>query len=122
LRVGQPIDRKFAYQSPSHRGRCKARRFSASGQHGRLMICTIFSAAGNVHAEVPFLGVTLPGSDLDWKFETIPQLGLNGRTVPLARGQALGGSSVISAYFLPLSSLLGYSHFVRFTDMEPWLE
>ncbi|WP_247004732.1 GMC family oxidoreductase N-terminal domain-containing protein [Halosolutus gelatinilyticus] len=36
------------------------------------------------------------GSELDWKFETEPQPGMNGRTIDWPRGKALGGSSVIN--------------------------
>ncbi|KAF9003558.1 hypothetical protein BDQ17DRAFT_1208157, partial [Cyathus striatus] len=39
---------------------------------------------GNVNTEVPFLNVTLPGSDIDWKFTTVPQKGLNGHSAPCA--------------------------------------
>ncbi|KAF8988410.1 hypothetical protein BDQ17DRAFT_1393405 [Cyathus striatus] len=43
-----------------------------------------------------FRSVALSGSDLDWKFTTVPQKGLNGRSIPCARGMVLGGSSVIN--------------------------
>ncbi|MDJ1434407.1 GMC family oxidoreductase N-terminal domain-containing protein [Halostagnicola sp. A-GB9-2] len=36
------------------------------------------------------------GSELDWKFDTEPQPGMNGRTIDWPRGKALGGSSVIN--------------------------
>ena len=37
------------------------------------------------------------GSDLDWCYSTVPQLGLNGRSLPIARGKVLGGSSSLNA-------------------------
>ncbi|CAF9941351.1 MAG: hypothetical protein ALECFALPRED_009078 [Alectoria fallacina] len=40
-------------------------------------------------------GETL-GSDYDWQFETIPQPGLNGRSVQWPRGRVLGGSSALN--------------------------
>ena len=40
---------------------------------------------------------TLPDSDLDWKYHTVPQPGLNGRVIPWPRGKTLGGSSSINA-------------------------
>lgn len=36
------------------------------------------------------------GSEYDWKFETVPQAGVNGRTLPWARGRVLGGSSALN--------------------------
>ncbi len=33
---------------------------------------------------------------LDWGYRSVPQMGLNGRTVYFARGRALGGSSIVN--------------------------
>lgn len=41
------------------------------------------------------LGETL-FSEYDWQFETTPQPGLNGRTLPWNRGKVLGGSSALN--------------------------
>lgn len=50
----------------------------------------------NEHVDTPgWYGSTL-GTSLDWKFETIPQSGLNGRTIPWARGKAVGGTSLLN--------------------------
>ncbi|KAI4257434.1 MAG: hypothetical protein L6R42_005669, partial [Xanthoria sp. 1 TBL-2021] len=35
-------------------------------------------------------------TEYDWQFTTVPQPGLNGRTVPWARGKVLGGSSALN--------------------------
>ena len=39
----------------------------------------------------------LAGSELDWKFQTVPQAHLNNRSVPNNAGRALGGGSSINA-------------------------
>lgn len=39
---------------------------------------------------------TLGDEKLDWCLETVPQPGLDGRRVPLPRGKALGGTSMIN--------------------------
>jgi choline dehydrogenase-like flavoprotein len=36
------------------------------------------------------------GSDYDWRFATIPQPGLNGRSLPWPRGRVLGGTSALN--------------------------
>ncbi|KAI0339212.1 aryl-alcohol oxidase-like protein [Trametopsis cervina] len=54
------------------------------------------SPDGNLATEVPFLGTSLPGSSIDWNYTTTPQPGLNGRSIELARGKVLGGSSVMN--------------------------
>ncbi|KAL8710761.1 MAG: hypothetical protein Q9220_004779 [cf. Caloplaca sp. 1 TL-2023] len=40
-------------------------------------------------------GETL-GTEYDWQFSTVPQPGLNGRSIPWARGKVLGGSSALN--------------------------
>ncbi|KZV84012.1 alcohol oxidase [Exidia glandulosa HHB12029] len=41
-----------------------------------------------------YFGRTI-GSDIDWKFETVPQPGLNGRKLLMSRGKVLGGTSAV---------------------------
>lgn len=36
------------------------------------------------------------GSQYDWKFETVPQAGLNGRKLAWPRGKVLGGTSALN--------------------------
>lgn len=45
----------------------------------------------------PVAWPTLLGTEVDWAFTSVPQVGLGGRTVPYPRGKALGGSSAINA-------------------------
>lgn len=47
--------------------------------------------------QIPVLFHRMFGSELDWNFETVPQERLDGRRIPIPRGKALGGSSVIHA-------------------------
>ncbi|KAJ3500902.1 hypothetical protein NLJ89_g9582 [Agrocybe chaxingu] len=44
----------------------------------------------------PFLGITLPGTSVNWNYTSTPQEGLNNRILRYARGHVLGGSSSIS--------------------------
>ncbi|KIO26242.1 GMC oxidoreductase, partial [Tulasnella calospora MUT 4182] len=53
---------------------------------------------GDDRVDIPGnFGKTLRDEVLDWRFETVPQPGLGGRKVPLPRGKALGGTSVINS-------------------------
>jgi len=54
------------------------------------------AASGDGAVEFPGLAGRALGSDLDWKFETVPQAGLGGRVVPWGRGKVLGGSSALN--------------------------
>ena len=37
-------------------------------------------------------------ASLSWNFQTVPQAGLNGRTIDYNRGRVVGGSSSISTF------------------------
>ncbi|KAJ0117388.1 hypothetical protein J7T55_003802 [Diaporthe amygdali] len=50
----------------------------------------------NERVDIPgWFGTTL-GTELDWQFETTPQAGLGGRTLPWPRGKGLGGTSLLN--------------------------
>lgn len=74
-----------------------ANRLSASGKHTVALL-----EAGGTHRSplvtIPFnLGVVVTSGLKNWRFQTVPQEGLNGRTGYQPRGKALGGSSSINA-------------------------
>ncbi|PYI29876.1 choline dehydrogenase [Aspergillus indologenus CBS 114.80] len=51
---------------------------------------------------IPVFYAALLESDADWKFQSLPQPGLNGRVLGLNQGKALGGSSSLNAHvFVP---------------------
>jgi choline dehydrogenase-like flavoprotein len=53
-------------------------------------------ATGNRAVDLPGLAGQALGSELDWKFRTVPQPGLGGREAPWARGKVVGGSSALN--------------------------
>ena len=57
---------------------------------------TITSDVGNVGIQIPFLGVSLPQTPIDWNYTTTRQLGAGLRSIPYTRGKVLGGSSCLS--------------------------
>ncbi|KAF8872219.1 aryl-alcohol-oxidase from pleurotus Eryingii [Mucidula mucida] len=61
-----------------------------------LVIEAGINNAGILDAEVPFLATRLPGTSVDWNYTTVPQAGLNGRTLHIERGFVLGGSSTVN--------------------------
>ena len=50
------------------------------------------------------------GSSLDWGYSTAPQPGLLGRSMPIARGKVLGGSSSINAMVYMRGNPRDYDH------------
>ncbi|KAK3307250.1 putative choline dehydrogenase [Chaetomium strumarium] len=53
-------------------------------------------AFGDGSVDLPGVAGVALGTALDWQFHTVPQTGLDGRTVPWARGKVLGGSSALN--------------------------
>lgn len=64
-----------------------------------LVIEAGISNVGILPTEVPFLATSLvPFTPQNWNFTTVPQEGLQGRSITYPRGKLLGGSSSISTY------------------------
>ncbi|WP_299490616.1 GMC family oxidoreductase N-terminal domain-containing protein [uncultured Shewanella sp.] len=73
-----------------------AKRLSENSQHQVLLV----EAGGKdnwhwIHIPVGYL-YTLGNPKTDWCYQTVPQVGLNGRVIPYARGRVLGGCSSIN--------------------------
>ena len=49
---------------------------------------------------VPGLGTGLANTRYDWNYTSIPQLGLDNRSLSIQRGYILGGTSSVSEYLL----------------------
>ncbi|KIJ38730.1 GMC oxidoreductase, partial [Sphaerobolus stellatus SS14] len=47
---------------------------------------------GILNMQVPAFSGRLTNTQYDWNFTTVPQVGLNGRSLAYARGHVLGGS------------------------------
>ncbi|ORY60270.1 putative choline dehydrogenase [Pseudomassariella vexata] len=54
------------------------------------------TATGIEGIDVPGMFGTTLGTKFDWQFETTPQEGLRGRTLPWPRGKVLGGTSALN--------------------------
>ncbi|KAJ9609393.1 hypothetical protein H2200_005720 [Cladophialophora chaetospira] len=54
------------------------------------------SPEGILATEIPYLGVALQGSALDWNYTTTNQTGLLGRSMAYERGKVLGGSTILN--------------------------
>lgn len=67
-------------------------------EDGRFSVCVIEAGGTNTSWRVIAPGMLpfLPKNS-NWRFETVPQTGLNGRTGYQPRGKGLGGSSAVNA-------------------------
>jgi choline dehydrogenase len=63
--------------------------------------------------------VALMGSDVDWKYQTEPEPGLNGRRVACNRGKSLGGTSATNAMIFIRGHRLDFDHW-NYLGNEGW--
>ncbi|KAF4604041.1 hypothetical protein EYR38_004463 [Pleurotus pulmonarius] len=70
--------------------------------------------------QIPYLWTSLIGSAYDWNSTSTPQSGLGNRSVSLARGIGLGGSSSINAMLYTLGSADNYDAIAELVDDESW--
>ncbi|WP_127353823.1 GMC family oxidoreductase [Actinacidiphila soli] len=63
----------------------------------RVLLLEVGAAEGPPAMSVPAAWPTLIGSEVDWGFNTVAQVGLDGAVLPYPRGKVLGGSSGINA-------------------------
>ena len=67
----------------------------------------------------------LQGSQLDWRYSTVPQSGLGGRVVPYPRGKVVGGSSTINALAYQRGHPAAYDRWPagwRYADLLPYFK
>ncbi|KAF8989826.1 hypothetical protein BDQ17DRAFT_1372716 [Cyathus striatus] len=82
----------------------------------------VLSNEGVVELEAPGLtGSTwLTSSQYNWNYTTVPQVGLNGRSLPYIRGYVLGGSSSINGMVYARGSADDYNRWAAVTGNEGW--
>ncbi|KIJ47007.1 GMC oxidoreductase [Sphaerobolus stellatus SS14] len=68
---------------------------------------------GVLDIEVPAFSGRLTNSPYDWNFTTVPQVGLNGRSLPYTRGHVLGGSSSINGMVFTRGSSDDYDRWAK---------
>ena len=72
---------------------------------------------------IPPAWPSLQESALDWRYETRPQPGLDGRTITCPRGKAVGGSSIINALAYQRGHAAAYDRWPagwRHADLLPY--
>lgn len=78
-------------------GSALATRLSLGLPKAKILLLEAGPAApDDLRINIPGFRGSLLGSDLDWNFTSIPQRGLDGRTIDVNRGRVLGGSSAMN--------------------------
>jgi choline dehydrogenase len=90
-----------------------ANRLSESGKF-RVLVLEAGPEPTVVSAYKPLGGnQLLSGSEIDWRFETTPQEGLNDRILTYHRGRTLGGSSVTNGFYYGRGTSTVYDQWVE---------
>ncbi|RPD62462.1 alcohol oxidase [Lentinus tigrinus ALCF2SS1-7] len=74
----------------------------------------------NLNLSVPGFAPSLPGSQFDWNFTTVPQAGLNDRVINYPRGFVLGGSTSINQMAFNRGTKDDYDRWARVTGDDGW--
>jgi choline dehydrogenase len=96
-----------------------ARRLSEDA--GRRVL--LLEAGGDVHDPMiaaPPAWPTLQGGAYDWKYHSVPQVGLAGRILPQPRGKGLGGSTLINALGFQRGPRQAYDRWAELTGEQGW--
>ncbi|KAI0684565.1 alcohol oxidase [Cytidiella melzeri] len=101
-------------------GSVLANRLSESENVNVLLVEAGSSDYKNLNVEVPHLAAALIGSEFDWNFTTVPQPGLNGRSLPYTRGRVLGGSTAINFMSYSRGSKDDWNRWANVTDDQSW--
>ncbi|CAA7269422.1 unnamed protein product [Cyclocybe aegerita] len=80
----------------------------------------VIEAGGRCAIAIPFLGVTLPRTSVDWNYTSTPQEGLNNRILQYAHGYVLGGSSSINLMTWNRGSDDTWDRFAKITQDSGW--
>ena len=82
-----------------------------------------------IHCPAGLALMAKAGGDANWRFNTEPQLGLNGRQGYQPRGRVLGGSSSINAMIYARGQHADYDHWAAegnagwsFNDVLPYFK
>ncbi|KAF5366874.1 hypothetical protein D9757_011936 [Collybiopsis confluens] len=79
------------------------------------------SNRGILPLEMPGMApIVAPDTPWDWNFTTVPQRGLNNRSVPVSRGFVLGGSSSVNFMGYTRGSAEDFDRYAEITEDEGW--
>lgn len=79
------------------------------------------SNEGVLFSQIPLLCTTLtPFTALDWNYTTVPQVGMNDRILPYARGFVLGGSSTVNIMVYNRGSKDDFDKYARIAKDKRW--
>ncbi|KAG6902090.1 hypothetical protein C0995_004441 [Termitomyces sp. Mi166 len=109
------------YPSGGTAGNVVANRLTENPENSVLVLEAGPSEEGILDSEVPLFCTRLtPDTPFDWNFTTVPQVGLNGRSVPYARGKLLGGSSSVNYMGYTRGSMDDYDRYAQMTGEPGW--
>ncbi|KAF5374351.1 hypothetical protein D9758_004734 [Tetrapyrgos nigripes] len=101
-------------------GSVVASRLSEDSTKKILVIEAGVDDTGNLNVQVPFFAPLAANTAVDWNYTTVPQAGLNGRSLTVPRGFVLGGSSAINYLGWTVGSSDYYDKIASITGDSGW--
>lgn len=101
-------------------GSTLANRLTENSHRKVLLIEAGPSNEGAIDSQIPVRYGQLAGTQYDWQFNTVPQTGLGGRTVPFTQGRILGGTSSINGMFYTRGAASDYNKWADLTGDIGW--
>ncbi|KAJ7124169.1 alcohol oxidase [Mycena epipterygia] len=81
-----------------------------------------FNAEGLPEVFIPgLIGTGISLTTLNWAYNTVPQTNLNGRTLTVRAGKALGGSTVINSMIFPRAEKEQYDVWGQLNNDSTWM-
>ncbi|KAF5351272.1 hypothetical protein D9756_008220 [Leucocoprinus leucothites] len=114
------IDWDFIIVGGGTAGSVLANRLSENSQFNVLVLEAGPTNRKVTDSIVPGLEGELANTLYDWNYTTIPQRGLNNRSLTLRRGHILGGSSSINGMIYTRGSSSDYNRFAEYSGDPGW--
>ncbi|KAK7054621.1 hypothetical protein VNI00_003084 [Paramarasmius palmivorus] len=110
----------FVVVGGGNAGSVVANRLTENENFKVLVVEAGVNNEGLLGMEIPFLASSQFGTGVDWNFSTVPQPGVNDKSLHVAKGFALGGDTSLNIFLWYRGSNDIWDHYARLTGDDNW--